>query len=72
MLQVGIGKNFSLFAMEHGRVFVTTEKVDPDWDHSFIKRFYNEYKGTNVPLYKTYIHVIPAPMPQNFKLVEQL
>ncbi|XP_018020094.1 39S ribosomal protein L27, mitochondrial [Hyalella azteca] len=70
-LNVGVGRDFTLFALEHGRVFVTTEKVCPNWSHSFIKRFYGQFKDSQVPIYKNYLHVIPIPMPNKFKLVEQ-
>ena len=59
--------------MEHGTVVKTTEKFNPDWDHSYVKRFYSEYKNRpEVPLYKTYIHIIPDPLPNVFKLKEQI
>ncbi|KAF2369104.1 Ribosomal protein L27 [Trinorchestia longiramus] len=70
-LNVGIRRNFTLFAMEHGRVFVTTEKTNPNWEHGFVKRLCDEFKDNDIPMYKTYLHVIPIPMPNKFKLVEQ-
>ena len=63
----------NLFALEHGTVIVTTEKCNPDWENQFIERFYGEYKDNpEVPIYKTYFHIVPDPMPQNFKLVDEI
>lgn len=70
-LNVRMKPSFTLVAMEHGRVFVTTEKLEPNWDHVFAQHFYSAYKDTDIPIYKTYVHVIPAPMPQTFNLVDQ-
>ena len=70
--QVGAGCDFTLFALDHGRVFITTEKVHPNWNHSWVKRFFGMYKDTDSPIFKKYVHVIPIPMEKNFKLVDQL
>ncbi|XP_071546092.1 large ribosomal subunit protein bL27m [Panulirus ornatus] len=72
-LNVGIGRDRTLFAKENGQVMMTTEKVNPNWDHRFIKRFYDELQNLeDVPIYKTYFHVITEPQKNNFKLVDQI
>jgi len=71
-LNVGVGGNFCLYAKEHGRVFITTEKCNPNWKHKYIRRFFGAYADTGAPIYKKYMHVVPIPMENNFKLVEQI
>ncbi|KAG7155021.1 39S ribosomal protein L27, mitochondrial-like [Homarus americanus] len=72
-LNVGIGRDRTLFAIEHGRVMMTTEKVNPNWDHSFVRRFYADLQNQeDVPIYKTYFHILTDPQKQNFKLVDQI
>ncbi|XP_037776277.1 50S ribosomal protein L27-like [Penaeus monodon] len=72
-LNVGIGRDRTLFAKEHGRVLMTTEKVNPDWNNKFVKRFYAELKDQpKIPIFKTYFHVIPEEQHRNFKLVDQI
>lgn len=72
-LNVGIGKNMNLYALEHGTIVKTTEKCNPNWENQFVERFYGEYKNSpEVPIYKTYFHIIPDPMPQTFKLVDEI
>ncbi|CAL4166115.1 unnamed protein product, partial [Meganyctiphanes norvegica] len=71
-LNVGIGRDRTLYALEHGKVLMTTEKVNPNWDNKFVKRFYADFKDRDVPLYKTYFHVIPEPQKNVFRLVGQI
>ncbi|XP_064098695.1 large ribosomal subunit protein bL27-like [Macrobrachium nipponense] len=51
-LNVGIGNDRSLFAKEPGTVIMTTEKLNPNWNHKEIKRFYAEYQDGSIPIYK--------------------
>ncbi|XP_026477999.1 39S ribosomal protein L27, mitochondrial-like [Ctenocephalides felis] len=69
-LNVGLGKNGTLFAMEHGKVLVTCEKFDPNWEHTWVQRIYAERRGTTI--YKKYFHVIPEPQHNRFKLVDSI
>nr|XP_045623093.1 39S ribosomal protein L27, mitochondrial-like [Procambarus clarkii] len=71
-LNVGIGSDKTLFAREHGKVVMTTEKMNPNWDHSFIKRFYPDLQNQDVPIYKTYFHILAESPKQTFKLVDQI
>ncbi|XP_068232318.1 large ribosomal subunit protein bL27 [Palaemon carinicauda] len=71
-LNVGIGVDRTLYAKEPGTVIMTTEKVNPNWNHKEIKRFYAEYQDDDTPIYKTYFHILPKPLPNKFKLVEQI
>ncbi|XP_012231675.1 large ribosomal subunit protein bL27m [Linepithema humile] len=66
-LNVGFGKDGTLFALEAGKVLVTCEKIDPNWDHSWVK---NAYGGReNQVIYKKYFNVLPDPQHNRFKLI---
>ncbi|XP_044732665.1 50S ribosomal protein L27 [Chrysoperla carnea] len=69
-LNVGFGKNGTLFAMVPGRVMVTCEKTDLNWDHTWVQRCYAGRE--NQPIYKKYFNVIPEAQHQNFKLIDQI
>ncbi|KAJ4428131.1 hypothetical protein ANN_24145 [Periplaneta americana] len=69
-LNVGFGKNGTLFAIEAGRVYVTCEKADPNWEHTWIMR---HYEGRdNETIYKKYFNVIPEPQEFRFKLIDRI
>lgn len=68
--QVGIGKNGNLFALEHGQVMVSCEKIDPNWDHKFIQYNYAGREGQTI--YKKVFNVIPLPQHNRFKLVDEV
>jgi len=70
ILQVGFGRNGTLFAMEHGKVYVTCEPIDPNWDHSWIQRNYAGRQDQTI--YKKFFNVIPENQHQRFKLVEEI
>lgn len=67
---MGLGRNGSLFAIIPGKVSVTCEKVNPNWDHTWVQRCHGHRKGTE--FYKKYFNVIPQPQHQNFKLIDQI
>nr|CAH7755767.1 unnamed protein product [Callosobruchus chinensis] len=69
-LNVGLGKNGTIFAITPGRVSVTCEKVDLDWEHTWVQRCHGHRKG--VEFYKKYFNVIPQRQHQNFKLVDEI
>nr|CAI5834758.1 unnamed protein product [Callosobruchus analis] len=69
-LNAGLGKNGTIFAITPGRVSVTCEKVDLDWDHTWVQRCHGHRKG--VEFYKKYFNVIPHPEHQNFKLIDEI
>lgn len=72
-LNVGIGRDRTLYAKYHGVVMMTTEKVDPNWDHKIVKRFKGLIQADEgAPIYKTYYHVLTEPQKNNFKLVDQI
>lgn len=68
--QVGFGRNGTLFALEAGQVIVTCEKMDPNWNHSWIQRFYSNRRGQSI--YKKYFNIIPKEQHNRFKLVESI
>nr|XP_022905845.1 uncharacterized protein LOC111417712 [Onthophagus taurus] len=67
---VGLGRNGTLFAMIPGKVVVTCEETNPDWDHTWVQRCHGSRMGTK--FYKKYFNVIPNPQHNNFKLIEQI
>ena len=66
-LQVGCGKDLTLFALEAGRVMLTVEKLSP-YPSSPL---YPAVKAGREVLRKFY-HVIPEPQRVTFKLVSQV
>lgn len=59
-----------MFALEAGRVMVTCEKVDLNWEHSWVMR---NYEGrTGQAFYKKYYNVIPEPQHNRFKLIDKI
>lgn len=69
-LNVGFGRNGTLFAIIPGKVIVTCEKPDPNWDHHWVQKYHGGRMYQN--FYKKYFNVYPEPQHQNFKLIEQL
>ena len=68
-LNVGFGRNGTLFAMEHGKVLVTCEKVDLNWDHSWVQRHYAGREDQVI--YKKFFNVIAEPQHQRFKKIDE-
>ncbi|CAH0717322.1 unnamed protein product, partial [Brenthis ino] len=69
-LNVGLGRNGTLFAIEAGKVVVTCEKFDPDWEHTWVQRIYAGRE--NQTIFKKYFNVIPEPQHTRFKLVDEV
>ncbi|XP_046737457.1 39S ribosomal protein L27, mitochondrial [Diprion similis] len=69
-LHVGFGRDGTLFALEAGRVMVTCEKIDPNWDHTWIIGNYEGRQGQVI--YKKHFNVIPEPQHNVFKLVDTI
>ena len=60
-----------LMATTSGRAMLTTERMNPDWSHYKMQKFFGEHqKGEK--LFKHFIHVIPDKQHQYFKLVEEI
>lgn len=53
-----------------GKVVITCEKVDLNWEHTWVQRCYGHREGTS--FYKKYFNVIPKEQHQNFKLIDQI
>ena len=66
-LQVGCGKDLTLFALEQGRVIITVERLSP-YPNS---PMFAAVKAGRTVLRKFY-HVIPEPQRETFKLVSQI
>lgn len=71
-VQVGIGQDGSLYALEPGKVIITTEKFTPNFNKYFTERAYREKRENMGHVYKKYFHVIPEPLEPNFQLVDQI
>lgn len=56
--------------MVPGKVVVTCEKANPNWDHTWIQRNYGEKQGQM--FYKKFFNVIPEPQHNRFKLVDKI
>ncbi|XP_011310051.1 39S ribosomal protein L27, mitochondrial [Fopius arisanus] len=69
-LHVGFGRNGSLFAMEAGKVVVTCEKVDLNWDHSWNQMNYSGRETQTI--YKKHFNIIPEKQHDRFKLVDTI
>ncbi|XP_063636393.1 large ribosomal subunit protein bL27m [Cydia splendana] len=69
-LNVGFGRNGTLFAMEPGKVVVTCERFDPNWEHTWVQRVYGGREQQTI--YKKYFNVIPESQHQRFKLVDEV
>lgn len=68
--QVGLGRNGTLFAIDHGRVYVTCEKIDPHWDHTWVQRIYAGREGE--PIHKKFFNIIPEEQHQRFKFIGEV
>ena len=55
--------------MTNGKVYVTCEKVDLNWDHGWVQRFFSGRSGQTI--YKKYFNVIPEPQHTRFRLVDE-
>ena len=69
-LNVGFGRDGTLFALEAGRVMVTCEKVDLNWEHPWVMKNYEGRTGQT--FYKKYYNVIPEPQHNCFKLIDKI
>ncbi|XP_066250171.1 large ribosomal subunit protein bL27 [Euwallacea similis] len=67
-LNVGLGRNGTLFAIIPGKVVITCEKTDPDWGHTWVQRCHGHRQGTE--FYKKYFNVLPQKQHQRFNLVD--
>ncbi|RVE41460.1 hypothetical protein evm_013890 [Chilo suppressalis] len=65
---VGFGRNCTLFAMEAGRVVITCERFQPNWDHNWVKLIYGGREQQTI--FKKYFNVIPEPQHNRFILYE--
>ena len=73
LLQVGLARDRTLYAKEHGRVYITTEKVNPNYDVTLMNTFFGHLKDTpDVSLYRTHYNVVCDDMPNVFKLKKRV
>ncbi|XP_072744760.1 large ribosomal subunit protein bL27m isoform X2 [Anoplolepis gracilipes] len=69
-LNVGFGRNGTLFAIEPGKVMVTCEKINPYWKHTWIKRCYAGREDQVI--YKKHFNVIPYRQHNRFQLIDKI
>lgn len=69
-LNVGFGKDGTLFAMEAGKVIVSCEQVNPNWSHTWIQRHYEGREGQK--FYKKHFNVIPEPQHDRFIIIDRI
>uniref|UniRef100_A0A1L8E187 Large ribosomal subunit protein bL27m n=1 Tax=Nyssomyia neivai TaxID=330878 RepID=A0A1L8E187_9DIPT len=69
-LNVGLGRNGTLWAMQNGRVMITCEKADLNWEHTWVQKTYAGREGQTI--YKKFFNVIPEKQHQNYRLVEKV
>nr|CAD7410849.1 unnamed protein product [Timema cristinae]CAD7427704.1 unnamed protein product [Timema monikensis] len=70
LLAVGLGGNGMLYAKEAGRVMVTCEKIDPNWNHNWVQKVYGERSGQTI--FKKFFNVIAEPQVGRFKLIDTI
>ncbi|XP_076628439.1 mitochondrial ribosomal protein L27 [Colletes latitarsis] len=67
-LNVGMGKNGTLYALERGMVMITCEKINPSLTHPWAKM---NYAGReNSVIYKKHFNVINEPQHDRFILID--
>lgn len=71
MFQVRFGHMNKLIGTVSGRVMLTTERMEPDWTHYKMQKFFGDHHRDQ-NLFKHFIHVIPDKQHQYFKLVEEI
>ncbi|GIY66673.1 uncharacterized protein CEXT_206921 [Caerostris extrusa] len=67
-LNVAIDGKNTLYAMREGRVMMTCEQINPKKGEYLVDKYYGKMSAPVV--YKRFLHVIPFPQGQKFKLVE--
>lgn len=55
--------------MEPGKVVITSEKVDPNWNNYWVQRSFGGREGT--VFYKKYFNILPYPQHRRFKLIDE-
>lgn len=68
-LNAGFGKNGTIFAIKPGKVVISSEIAQPNWEHTWIQRLMPG-RENSPPFFKKYINVIPEPQHNRFKLIE--
>lgn len=65
-----MGRNFTLHANCHGKVYVTCEKTDLNMNKKPVQHFFAGREGQTI--YKKYFNVIPIEQHKRFRLVDQV
>ncbi|XP_011504397.1 PREDICTED: 39S ribosomal protein L27, mitochondrial [Ceratosolen solmsi marchali] len=69
-LNVGFGRNGNLYALHPGKVIITCEKANLNWEHKWVRRNYRGRQDQTI--YKKYYNVIPEPEHNRFKLIDKV
>lgn len=65
-----MGKNGTLFALQEGRVVVTSDQFQPNWEHTWVQRIYAGREDQTI--FKKYFNVIPIEQHNRFKLIDEI
>lgn len=65
-LNVGMGRNGTLFAMNPGKVVITSEAIDPNFSNPWVKKNYEGREGQII--YKKHFNIIPFKQHDRFIL----
>nr|CAD7461104.1 unnamed protein product [Timema tahoe] len=55
---------------EAGRVMITCEKIDPNWNHNWVQKVYGERSDQTI--FKKFFNVIAEPQVGRFKLINTI
>lgn len=66
---MGFGRNGTLFAMTSGKVYVSCERVDLNWNHGWVQRHFEGREGQTI--FKKYFNVVADKQHQRFRLVNE-
>ncbi|GAB0093122.1 Ribosomal protein L27 [Sergentomyia squamirostris] len=69
-LNVGFGRNGTLYAQQPGKVIITCERIDPNFNRSWVKVNYTGREDQII--YKKFFNVITEKQHQNFRLIEEV
>lgn len=66
LFKVGMGRNGTLFAMNPGKVVITSEAIDPNFSNPWVKKNYEGREGQII--YKKHFNIIPFKQHDRFIL----
>lgn len=67
---VGMGRNGTIYALEDGTVYISTEIADLNWDNKWVLKHYSGREDQVI--YKKYFNILTNPQHNRFKLIDQV